>query len=348
MTTIFNPPFSHPKVTVVILNWNGKKHLEQFLPSVLRSIYPNLTIVVGDNASTDESVAFVKAKFPAVNIIQNPHNYGYAGGYNRAMTQLDSDYYVLLNSDVEVTPNWIAPIIDLMESDKLVAVVQPKIKSWNYKNEFEYAGAAGGFIDKYGYPFCRGRIFDAIEDDEGQYNDSREIFWASGAALFVRKTYWDELKGLDETFFAHMEEVDFCWRLKNKGYKVMYCAQSLVYHLGGGTLPHENPLKTFLNFRNNLRMLYKNLPKRNFIFIVTARLCLDFLALIKFLIEGKFKSANAVHKAHVDFVKYVCNPKYRIKNRQSVLKNKSGFYAGSIVFDYFVRRIKSFDKLNVE
>ena len=239
-----------PKVAIVILNWNGVEHLRQFLPSVMSSVWPDLEVVVGDNASTDGSVAFLRQAYPSVKIILNDQNYGFTGGYNRILEQVTADYFILLNSDVEVFPGWIAPVIDLMESDPAIAVAAPKIKSYLQKDHFEHAGAAGGFIDAYGYPFCRGRMFYEIEADDGQYDhETGEVFWASGAAMFIKKHCWEEAGGFDESFFAHMEEIDLCWRLKNMDYKVMYCAESEVFHLGGGTLNAENPFKTYLNFQ---------------------------------------------------------------------------------------------------
>lgn len=335
----------HPKVCVVILTWNGKKHLEQFLPSVLKTSYPNLEIVIGDNASTDDTPQFLAQNYPDIRVITNVENLGYAGGYNKVLEQIESDYIVLLNSDVEVSSNWIEPVIQLMETQDTIALAQPKIKSWHYKNEFEYAGAAGGFIDKYGYAFCRGRIFNALEDDNGQYNLSGEIFWATGAALFVKRKYWHQLGGFDASFFAHMEEIDLCWRAKNLGLKVMYCAQSTVYHLGGGTLNAESPVKTFLNYRNNLRLLYKNLPINRARLIIAIRYCLDFLALIKFVIEGKFENAFCISKAHVDFIRYVAKYKKRNNPYRNNPDTLSGYYPKSIVFDFFIKKQKSFDSL---
>ena len=249
---------SIPKVAIVILNWNGVKYLRQFLPFVMASTWPNLDIIVGDNGSTDDSVDFLKQNFPTVQIIQNDQNYGFTGGYNRVLERVEADYFILLNSDVEVPHGWIEPVIELMESDPLIAAAAPKILSFAEKDHFEHAGAAGGFIDIYGYPFCRGRMFYEIEKDNGQYQQSGEVFWATGAAMFVKKQYWVEAGGFDDRFFAHMEEIDLCWRLQSMGYKVMYYAQSEVYHVGGGTLNTENPFKTFLNFRNNLLLLKNN------------------------------------------------------------------------------------------
>jgi GT2 family glycosyltransferase len=336
-----------PKVAVVILNWNGLKHLEQFLPSVLASTYPNLDVIVGDNASTDGSVVFLQARYPSVGIIENKENYGFTGGYNRILTQVEADYYVLLNSDVEVTPDWIEPVIALMESDERIAAAGPKLKSYAQKTHFEYAGAAGGFIDCLGYPFCRGRIFDVLEEDNGQYDTPSEIFWASGAALFIKKKLWDAAGGFDESFFAHMEEIDLCWRLKNMGYKVVYCPQSVVYHLGGGTLNAESPFKTYLNFRNNLLLLKNNLPFWRAFFKIGLRFWLDLLALVKFLADGKSKNAWAISKAHRNFVRRLFS-KSKVKSQKLKVYswgNLSGYYSRSIVWDFFVGKKRKFSEL---
>ncbi|MEO7212194.1 glycosyltransferase family 2 protein [Mucilaginibacter sp.] len=335
-----------PKVAVVILNWNGLKHLEQFLPSVLASTYPNLDIIVGDNASTDGSIAFLKGRYPSIRIIENDQNYGFTGGYNRVLTQVEADYYVLLNSDVEVTPDWIEPVITLMESDESIAVAGPKLKSFAQKTHFEYAGAAGGFIDRFGYPFCRGRIFDVLEEDMGQYDTPGEVFWASGAALFIKKKLWDAAGGFDESFFAHMEEIDLCWRLKNMGCKVMYCPRSTVYHVGGGTLNAESPFKTYLNFRNNLLLLKNNLPFWKAFFTIGLRFWLDLLALVKFLADGKSKNAWAISKAHRNFVRRLFS-KSKVKSQKLKVSSGtlSGYYARSIVWDFFVGKKKKFNEL---
>ncbi|RCH55889.1 glycosyltransferase family 2 protein [Mucilaginibacter hurinus] len=337
-----------PKVAVVILNWNGIKHLQQFLPSVLTSTWKNLEIILGDNGSTDGSVEYVRSLYPSVTIIQNDANYGFTGGYNRVLSQVEADYFVLLNSDIEVQPGWIEPVISLMEGDNLIAAAAPKVKSYQHRDKFEHAGAAGGFIDSFGYPFCRGRMFYEIEDDHGQYEQSGEIFWATGAALFIRKRCWDEAGGFDERFFAHMEEIDLCWRLKNIGYKIMYCAQSTVYHVGGGTLNTENPFKTYLNFRNNLLLLKKNLPFGRSVFVIGARYCLDLVALLRFLSEGKRKDAWAVSKAHQNFARNVFK---REKNTRFVNKGSwqtsalTGMYKGSIVAEFFVKKKRKFSDL---
>ncbi len=348
---------SEPKVAVVILNWNGIKHLRQFLPSVLTSSWPNLEIIVGDNASTDGSVEFIKQNYPTIWIIQNDDNYGFTGGYNRVLTQVKADYYILLNSDVEVYPGWIAPVIDLMESDPLIAVAAPKIKSFIEKDYYEHAGAAGGFIDVFGYPFCRGRMFYEIEKDDSQYEQSGEVFWASGAAMFIKKHCWDEANGFDDRFFAHMEEIDLCWRLKNKGYKVMYCAASEVFHLGGGTLNSENPFKTYLNFRNNLLLLKNNLSFWLALFIIPVRIWMDLMAIFRFLGEGKRRDAWAVSRAHQNFVWNLFKSRKDRKSESPKEGNEisikgdhtlRGMYKGSIVWDFFIKKKKHFTELNKE
>lgn len=334
-----------PRVAVVILNWNGIAYLKQFLPSVCASTYPKLDIIVGDNASTDDSVKFIKENYPQIKIIVNDKNYGFAGGYNKVLDQIDHDYFVLLNSDVEVEPNWIEPVISLMESDSKIAVAQPKILSQSNKSSFEYAGAAGGFIDKFGYPFCRGRIFDTLELDNGQYNLSTEVFWASGAAFFIKRAMWQEMHGLDDDFFAHMEEIDLCWRLKNQGYKIMFCADSKVYHVGGGTLQAESPFKTYLNFRNNLVLLQKNLPSWRAVFIIFIRFWLDFITLLKFLLDGKPKNALAISKAHVYFLKNIFKNIPKSKNIKKDRFNHIGLFNGSIVWQYFIKKKMLFSSL---
>ncbi len=335
---------SLPKVAVVILNWNGKHFLEAFLPSVLSSTYPNLELVVGENASTDGSQVFLRSNFPTVRIIENQINLGFAAGYNEVLKQVEADYLVLLNSDVEVTPGWIEPVIELMETNERIAVAQPKIKMQKSKELFEYAGAAGGYLDWYGYPFCRGRIFDTVETDNGQYDTDTEIFWASGAAFFIKKKCWNESGGFDADFFAHMEEIDLCWRLKNAGYRIMCAAKSEVYHVGGGTLNAESPYKTYLNFRNNLVMLIKNLPVVKASLLVFVRLWLDLLGLIKFLADGKPKNAWAVSRAHQYMFRYLFNIcRKRVKDTQQF--NSAGYYRKSIVWQYFARGKKKFSDL---
>ncbi|MDR1951360.1 MAG: glycosyltransferase family 2 protein [Bacteroidales bacterium] len=330
------------KIAVVILNWNGKNFLEKFLPNVIEHSADKAEVIVADNASTDNSVEFLKQNFPNIRLIQNAENGGFSKGYNDALKHVEADYLVLLNSDIEVAPNWIQPVIDLMESDKNIAVCQPKIRSYCEREKFEYAGAAGGFIDRFGYPFCRGRIFDTLETDNGQYDDVCEIFWATGAAMFVKASIYREFGGLDEDFFAHMEEIDFCWRVKNAGYKVMYCPNSVVYHIGGGTLPKHSPRKTYLNFRNNLSLLYKNLYSSERFFVFLMRMTLDELAAAKFLFGGSFGDFCAVYKAYFHFIKTF--PKIRKKRKQqiTICKHHSGKFDFSIVWKYYIAKQKIF------
>ena len=294
------------KISVVILNWNGVGMLQKFLPKVVEySVNQGVEICVADNASTDESVSYLQANFPNVRLIVLDKNYGFAEGYNRALEQVEAEYVVLLNSDVEVTPHWLEPLVEYMDAHPEVAACQPKIRSERNKEYFEYAGAAGGYLDKYGYPFCRGRIFDVVEKDEGQYDTVSSVFWATGAALFIRlKDYW-EAGGLDGRFFAHMEEIDLCWRLRSRGRGIVCIPQSVVYHVGAATLKKENPRKTFLNFRNNLLMLYKNLPEKELKKVMFVRGLLDWVATFVFLLKGDGKNARAVWQARKEF-KHIC------------------------------------------
>lgn len=334
-----------PKVAIVILNWNGQKYLEQFLPSVFASTYPNLQIIVGDNDSTDHSLHFLQENFPLVKIIRNEKNFGFAEGYNKVLSQVEADYFILLNSDVEVTSGWINPVIDLMEADHNIAIAQPKIKSLSNRTHFEYAGAAGCFIDYLAYPFCRGRIFAEVEEDKGQYDDDQEIFWAAGCALFIKSEVWKRVNGLDENFFAHMEEIDLCWRVKNLGFKVMYCGSSTIYHVGGGTLNAESPFKTYLNFRNNHYLIKKNIHPNRAKFLIPLRFCLDFLALLKFLLEGKWKNAFAISKAHLHVIKALISKKIVYNKDISTKPNLTGMYGKSIVWSYFALGKKKFSDL---
>ena len=332
------------KVAVVILNWNGKSFLEKFLPSVIQHSQGVAEIIVADNASTDDSVAFLETEYPAIRIIRNKTNAGFASGYNQALYQVKADYYVLLNSDIEVTENWIQPVIDKMEKDSQVAACQPKILSYHDRQKFEYAGAAGGFIDHLGYPFCRGRLFQTLEEDEGQYDDTTEIFWATGACMFVRADLFHRFGGFDDDFFAHMEEIDFCWRLKNEGHKVFYIPTSRVYHVGGGTLPKSSSRKTYLNFRNNFMLLYKNLPVWELPVVFGKRLLLDAIAGLKFLFEGHYKDFFAVLRAHFSFYRRIST--LRIKREGLKHKQISRVYRKNIVFEYFLRRKKKFSDLD--
>lgn len=331
------------KVAIVILNWNGKHMLEQFLPSVIANTTSDAEVIVADNGSTDDSIAFLHKFYPTLRVITLDQNYGFADGYNRALSQVEADYYVLLNDDVEVTPNWIAPVIEQMNQNPLTAICQPKLLMYSQRDTFEYAGGAGGFIDKYGYPFCRGRLFTTLEKDNGQYNDPREIFWASGAAMFVRADVWKELGGLDGEFFAHMEEIDFCWRAKNIGYRVEYCPYSVVYHVGGGTLPKSNPRKTYLNFRNNIAMLYKNLPKNQLAWVMTCRIMLDYVAAFKFLLEKKPKEFHAVVKAHHAFFKWMPKLKARRNHNSKPVSCKLNQL---LLIQYYLLNKKQFTAYN--
>ena len=331
------------KVAVVILNWNGKKFLEQFLPALVKNTVSWAEIIIADNNSSDDSVEFLRNNYPDIRTVINEVNGGFAKGYNDALRHIEAEYYVLLNSDIEVTPNWIEPVISIMDADEKIAACQPKLRSFFEKNKFEYAGAAGGFIDKFGYPFCRGRLFQTLEEDKEQYNDDIEIFWATGACLFVRADLYHKLGGLDEDFFAHMEEIDFCWRLKNNGYKIMYCAQSVVYHVGGGTLPKSSSRKTYLNFRNNFCLLFKNLPSRRIIPVFAFRLLLDGVAAFKFLFDGGFKDFYAVLRAHFAFYRRL--PSLRRKRKLLKHIDTPQMYNGSVVFNYYLKKKKLFSDL---
>lgn len=327
------------KTAIVILNWNGKALLETFLPSVVLHS-KDATIYVADNASSDDSIAFVTNNFPQVKIIQNTTNGGYAKGYNEALKNLTEDILVLLNSDVEVTQNWLQPITNAFKNDPTLVAAQPKILDYKNKEYFEYAGAAGGFLDAYGYPFCRGRIFNTIEKDNGQYNDALPIFWATGACLFVKNKAFKAIGGFDEDFFAHQEEIDLCWRLQAKGGTIKYFGASSVYHLGGGTLSANNPKKTFYNFRNTLLLLIKNYAGTIVWFRVITRLLLDGLAAFQFLLQGRFKHIIAILKAHVSF--YSLLPKFITKRKKNASYIKH-YRVKSIVFQYFVRKRRHFN-----
>ena len=339
---------SQNRVAVVILNFNGKQFLEQFLPSVTKYT-ANHKIVVADNNSSDDSVSFLANKYPSVQIVKNTSNAGYAQGYNDALKQIDAEYYVLLNSDVEVTENWIETVISLMDSNKNIAACQPKILDFNNREKFEYAGAAGGFIDKYGYPFCRGRVFNSLEEEKNQYNDSTEVFWATGACMFVRaKVFW-EVDGFDGDYFAHMEEIDLCWRLKNIGYTIYVEPKSEVYHVGGGTLNKLSSRKTFLNFRNNLTTLTKNHSSRFLFFKIIFRMKLDGIAAFKFLLDGQPKHFFAVIRAHLAFYGWL--PRTLAKRRKA--KQHPNFnhsmgraYDGNVVLEHFIRKKKYYSELD--
>jgi len=324
------------RTAIVILNYNGEKLLQQFLPFVL-DYSDSAEVIVADNASSDQSISVLEKFFPQVRRIQLDHNYGFCGGYNHALRQVDADYYVLLNSDVEVTPGWLSPMVDLLEKDEHIAAIQPKICSYKEKNKFEHAGAAGGFIDSLGYPFCRGRIFDHVEVDEGQYNDVREIFWATGACLVIRSAVFHKFGGFDEDFFAHMEEIDLCWKIQRTEQRVYYCGASTVYHVGAGTLAYGNARKTYLNFRNGLSLIFKHLNTWELAYKLPCRLGLDWVAALIFLSRGEWRNAKAVLRAHIDFLGRIRRdwPKRRDIQR-------SGHYSrtcikrGLIVYNYYI------------
>lgn len=328
-------------VGVVILNWNGIELLKQFLPDVLK-YSPQATVYVADNASTDASVKFVQENFPQAKVIQNQVNGGYAKGYNDALSTLEEDVFVLLNSDVQVTPYWLEPIISIFKNEPDVAAVQPKILDFKKPSHFEYAGAAGGFIDQFGYPYCRGRIFDSIEEDNGQYDDEVDVFWASGACLAIRKDRFYEVGGLDEDYFAHQEEIDLCWRLHNSGYRTKYTSKSIIYHIGGATLSSQNPKKTFYNFRNSLFNLVKNVPSNQILWVIFVRLILDGLAAFKFLMDFNFKHSLAVFKAHLSFYRFL--PKM-LKKRKKLPADPGYFSKNSIVWCHYLKGNNTYNKI---
>ncbi|HCE58987.1 MAG TPA: hypothetical protein DER09_14430 [Prolixibacteraceae bacterium] len=337
------------KTAIVILNWNGVKMFDIFLPSVIQhSTSGNTEIIVADNGSTDTSVAHLRQNYPTVKIIELKENSGFAEGYNKALKLVEADYFVLLNSDVKVTSNWIESCIRLFEADEKLAAIQPKILSFNNPELFEYAGAAGGFIDKYGYPFCRGRMLNRVEVDENQYDQPTPIFWASGACMFVHSSAFREAGGFDGDFWAHMEEIDLCWRLKSLGYKIQYQPESVVYHLGGGTLSYGSPKKVYLNFRNNLWMLYKNLPKHQFKRIFLARMALDGVAAVKFILGFNFREFWAVLKAHASFYRNLGKlmAKRKQVQQQVVVKEHLEVYPRSIMWKFFLEKKRRFSELD--
>ena len=330
------------KTAIVILNWNGKKLLEQFLPSIVNFSLEEAEVYVADNASEDTSISFIKNQFPSIKIIKNTENGGYAKGYNDALQKINADIYCLINSDVEVTKNWLSPILNVFETDDNTAIIQPKILDYKNKKTFEYAGAAGGFLDLYGYPYCRGRIFNHLEKDKNHFNDISEIFWASGACLFIRSEVYHKLNGFDEDYFAHQEEIDLCWRTQNIGFKVKYVGTSTVYHVGGATLKETNPHKTYLNFRNSLLNVVKNVPKKWFLFVIFSRLILDGIAGLKFIVELRPIHTLAIIKAHLSFYKNF----FKFLNKRKKLQKKENYNLHtSIVWQYFILNRKKFKKL---
>jgi GT2 family glycosyltransferase len=336
------------KVAIVILNWNGKKFLETFLPSVLlHSSLPGVRVVVADNGSEDDSVAWLRQSTPEVDVICLDRNYGFAEGYNKALSTIDAEYFLLLNSDVEVKEGWLKPLIDVLDGDPLIAACMPKIKAYPDGQFFEYAGAAGGFIDKYGYTFCRGRIFNAVETDYGQYDNPTDIFWATGACMLVRARLFKIMGGFEASFFAHFEEVDLCWRLKNRGYRIRFTPFSTVSHVGGGTLPATNPWKTYLNYRNNLVMLARNLPDEKLFKYIALRLVLDGIAAVRLLTSCKIRDFIAVIKAHLYLYRNLTSVRNFRDTEKPFITNRDHdeMYPESIVTSYFLKKRYSFASL---
>lgn len=335
-------------VAIVILNWNGEKFLQQFLPILIKNtILPDVEIIVADNDSTDVSLAIMRDKFPTIKTIVLDKNYGFAGGYNKALAQIEADYYVLLNSDVEVTEHWLESLIDYMNNNENVAACQPKILSYSKHTHFEHAGASGGFIDRFGFPFCRGRVFGVVEEDKGQYDSITDVFWATGACLLIRANVYWKVGGLDDDFFAHMEEIDLCWRLKSRGYRVICVPESKVYHIGGGTLNVENPRKTYLNFRNNLLLLYKNLPSNLLKRTMFYRFFFDYSAAFQLFITGKPSNARSVFKARADYKRML--PNFVEKRNENILYstcfNQPEIIQKSIVLEYYLKGKKTYNSI---
>lgn len=336
------------KVAVVILNWNGEGFLKQFLPNLVANTnYEGAEIIIADNASTDGSLDYIHSAFPALKTIVLDKNYGFAGGYNKALEQIKAEYYLLLNSDVEVTDSWLQPMMEYLDSNKDIVACQPKIKAYHAKKYFEHAGASGGFIDYLGFPFCRGRVLGKAEEDKGQYDEVCDVFWATGACLMVRADIFWKVGAFDETFFAHMEEIDLCWRLNARGYRIVCVPQSTVYHVGGGTLNTESPFKTYLNFRNNLLMLYKNLPQQSLTKVLKWRKLLDYVAAFQLFITGKPKNAASVLKARKDFLKMQSN--FVEKRNQNILyatrTNCDEMLQKSIIVEYYLKNNRTFSKI---
>lgn len=336
---------SAPSVGIGILNWNGKKFLEALLPELNNLTYPDYNIYVIDNASTDGSVAYIRKFHPKIKIIALDNNYGFAGGYNRGFAHMHEDYYLMLNSDVEVPPGFIKPLVEMMESDRNIAICQPKLLSLVNHQMLEHGGAAGGMIDFLGYPFCRGRIFDTAEPDYHQYNTSAVIFWASGACCMIRKEAYWKINGMYEFFFMHSEEIDMCWRLVAEGYEIMYCPTSYIYHLGGGSLAYQSPRKTYLNFRNNIIMCFRNSPWHILLWLLPVRIVLDTIASFKFLIEGDKANSSAVFSAHRDFIKWIFTEKNKFPPRKKSLLSIPFVLHTSIVWKYYIRKIKFYSQV---
>lgn len=336
------------KISVVILNWNGCDMLRSFLPSVLcHSDRDDVEVCVADNGSTDSSVAMLRDDFPMARLILLEENHGFAEGYNLALQKVDAEYVVLLNSDVEVTENWLEPLVSYMDTHPEVAACQPKIRSWRQKQMFEYAGAAGGYIDRYGYPFCRGRVMNEVEEDRGQYDTITPVFWATGAALFIRRADYMDAGGLDARFFAHMEEIDLCWRLRSRGKSIVCIPQSVVYHVGAATLKKESPRKTYLNFRNNLVMLYKNLPSKDFASVMRTRAVLDYIAALSFILKLQFPNALAVLRARREYrlLRSSFTPAREENLKKTSLSVIPEWTKSSILAQYYLRGKKFFSQL---
>jgi GT2 family glycosyltransferase len=332
------------KIAVVILNWNGRTLLEKFLPSIVKYSKNDGEIYVADNNSTDDSIAFLKKHYPRIKIVQNKVNGGYAKGYNDALKRIDADVYALVNSDIEVTKDWLKPIKEEFLKNKKTAAIQPKLLDYKDKSKFEYAGAGGGFVDFLGYPYCKGRIFNELEYDNGQFNDIYDIFWASGACLFIRADIFHKMTGLDEDYFAHQEEIDLCWRIQNEGYHIKYVGASTVYHVGGATLKESNPQKTFLNFRNSLYTITKNVPKRYVIIVILFRLILDAVAGAKFLLELRPVHTWAIFRSHMS---YYWNLPNTLKKRKKIsFKQLHYYHCSSIVWEHFILRKKKFEDIS--
>lgn len=335
------------RTAVVILNWNGEKFLRQFLPTLVANTNPELArICIIDNCSTDESLQFLSQDFPHIQLVKLDKNYGFAGGYNRGLKEIDAEYFMLLNSDVEVGKDWISPLVELMDNDHTIGVCGPKLIDYYNRDKFEYAGAAGGYIDKYGYPFCRGRLFECLETDKGQHDTLSDCLWISGAALFIRSKLFFEVGGFDDDFFAHQEEIDLCWRVQNSGYRVVCEPKSTIFHIGGGALPKSNPFKTFLNFRNNLYLIVKNLPDNEIGWVLFARFFLDVIAAVRMIFQGNFKECHAVFRAYGAFLRN--KSKMKQKRMHIVRRNSSeitGMYCGSIVFKHFLNRKKTSNEI---
>ncbi len=334
-----------PKVAIVILNWNGKNFLQQFLPSVFSTNYSNYELIVADNGSSDDSVAFMQTNYPSVRLIHFEHNLGFARGYNEALKHVEADYYALLNSDAETQPGWLQPMVELLESDSSIGACQSKLLLFADKKMFEYSGAGGGWIDKYGYPFAKGRVFDYCEEDHGQYDQQEQIFWASGAAMFIRAKVFHEMQGFDEYFFAHQEEIDLCWRMQLAGYKIYSCPSSVVYHVGGGTLPKGNSRKTYLNFRNNRIMLSKNLPFSKKISVIPVRNLLDAVSAWKGLLTGDGGYFIAIIRAHLAFLKWWLFYKKRSVFPLSKKRMLSCCLQKNVAWLHFVKKKKCFSEI---